>query len=515
MTFQTLDALYLHAENNNSSRTAFSDLSGRTLSSSDFIQQLRQIAGGLTLLNQAEGKGVAVLGLNSIETLQLILAAPLANLVPVPVNLRWAPAEIMFALDDADVSVVVLDDPFLPLAEALAKDRPDLIFIHAGQADTPTGMHHYNDLLAEPVELNLKRPPETPAIILYTGGTTGRSKGVVHSHASLVAGAMVMAVAGFPTAGKTYSSCFPFFHIAGIQPTLTRLIQGSTQLLLPMFRADFVASAVRDHGVQQLGLAPTMMQMLMADPGFNPSDFTGLERLMYGSSPISAGLLSDLKKTFPHITYTQAYGMTEAGITIFLGPQFHEGELERIDGAGQPGAPGVLIRIENEEGEQCTEGEIGEIVMYGPTLMSGYRNRLGETNAVMRNGGYRTGDLGMLDDMGVLYVRDRLKDMIITGGENVYSSEVESAISTLPEVAMVAVVGLPNEKWGESVHAVIVPHEEKTLTLEQVNIYLKDQIAGYKHPRSLSIVDELPLSPMNKVLKHELRAQLKEAEYAV
>lgn len=508
MTFQTLDELYLFAEKTDSGRAAFSDLSGRALSSPDFVRDLRQIAGGLNKLGLEPGKGVAVLGLNSIETLQIILAVPLANLVPVPLNLRWAAAEIAFALDDADVAVVALDDPFLPLAPELAKNRPDLIFVHIGQGDTPAGMQSVNDLRTEPVELNPERDPATPAIILYTGGTTGRSKGVVHSHASLVAGAMVMAVAGFPTTGKTYSSCFPFFHVAGTQPTLTRLIQSSTQLLMPMFRPDLVAAAVRDHGVQELGLAPTMMQMLITDPEFSSSNFSGLERLMYGSSPISAGLLEGLKGTFPGVTYTQAYGMTEAGIVIFLGPQFHSGEFERIDGAGQPGAPGVRIRIEDDHGAALPQGQVGEIVVYGPTVMSGYRNRPSETDAALRNGGYRTGDLGMLDDMGVLYVRDRLKDMIITGGENVYSSEVESAISTLPGVAMVAVIGLPDQKWGERVHVVIVPREGQTLTLEEVNGYLKDRIAGYKHPRSLSVVNELPLSPMNKVLKHELRAQL-------
>ncbi|MFP3976310.1 class I adenylate-forming enzyme family protein [Marinobacter sp. KMM 10035] len=508
MTFQTLDELYLFAEKTDSGRAAFSDLSGRALTSPDFVRDLRQIAGGLTQLGLESGKGVAVLGLNSIETLQIILAAPLANLIPVPLNLRWAAAEIAFALDDADVAVVALDDPFLPLAAELAKNRPELIFVHIGQGETPAGMQSVNDLRAEPVELNNERDPAAPAIILYTGGTTGRSKGVVHSHASLVAGAMVMAVAGFPSTGKTYSSCFPFFHVAGIQPTLTRLIQNSTQLLMPMFRPDFVAAAVRDHGVQELGLAPTMMQMLITDPEFSCKNFAGLERLMYGSSPISAGLLAGLKETFPGVTYTQAYGMTEAGIVIFLGPQFHSGEFERIDGAGQPGAPGTKVRIEDNNGVALPQGQVGEIVVYGPTVMSGYRNRPSETDAALRKGGYRTGDLGMLDDMGVLYVRDRLKDMIITGGENVYSSEVESAISTLPGVAMVAVIGLPDEKWGERVHAVIVPKETHTLTLEEVNSYLKDRIAGYKHPRSLSLVKELPLSPMNKVLKHELRAQL-------
>ncbi|MEP4702737.1 MAG: AMP-binding protein, partial [Parasphingorhabdus sp.] len=266
-----------------------------------------------------------------------------------------------------------------------------------------------------------------------------------------------------------------------------------------------IIAAVTKFGVNELGFAPTMMQMLMEDEAFNAKDFKSVSRVLYGSSPISAGLMAQLKKNFPKAGFVQAYGMTEAGICVFLAPQFHIGDLARIDAAGQPGAPSVRICIEDENGNEVPQGESGEIVFYSPSVMAEYQNNPSATAEAKRNGGLRSGDIGYLDDMGVLFVKDRMKDMIITGGENVYSVEVESAVSTHPDVAMVAVIGIPDEKWGETVHAVIVPAGDKEPKLEDIQTHVKDQIAGYKSPRSISVVKELPLSPMNKVLKHELR----------
>ena len=508
----TLDALLAHMEQVDAGRPALVDLLGRQLSAPALARAVRRTATGLQALAGQPGAGVAVLGLNNIETIQTILAAPLAGLLAVPLNLRWAPAEILHALHDAHVRIVALDDPFLPLLEPLRAQGPaDMVFVHIGKGPTPAGMTPLADVLGAPIDLREDRDPASDAIALYTGGTTGKSKGVVHSHASLMSGAQVMAMANFPTGGKVYCGCFPYFHIAGIQPVLTRLLQSSTLVLVPMFRPDWLKVAVQQHGAQQLGLAPTMMQMLISSPDFKSEDFAGVERLMYGSSPMSAGLLGALRVAFPQADFTQAYGMTEAGIVVFLGPQFHTGPLARIDGAGQVGAPQVRARIESEDGEVLMPGQVGEIVIYGETLMSRYQNQPEATAAAMRRGGYRTGDVGEIDALGVLYVRDRLKDMIITGGENVYSAEVESALSTHPEVAQVAVVGVTDPQWGERVHAVVVPREACEPTLEALQAHVRERIAGYKIPRALTLVSSLPMSPMNKVLKHELRRQLAQA----
>ncbi|MCX7567911.1 AMP-binding protein [Sulfitobacter sp. F26169L] len=508
MKANTLDHLFDYVERGDSGQPAFQDLSGRSLSGPEFSRLTRRTAAGLKALGATSGAGVAILGLNSVETFQTLCASGIAGLVAVPLNLRWSPDELVYAIEDAGVEILAVEAPFLPLVDAI-RAKTDRIkhVILMGEGDAPEGVTPLAEVSGDALPLDLDRDPDTELLMLYTGGTTGKSKGVIHTHATLMAGAEILVQANFPAAGKSYAGCFPFFHVAGTAPALARLMQRSTSFLVPMFRPDFIVAAVTKFGVQELGFAPTMMQMLMADDAFNAADFANVERILYGSSPISEGLMSQLQKNFPDAGFVQAYGMTEAGICVFLGPQFHVGDLARIDAAGQPAAPSVRIRIEDEQGNEVPRGESGEIVFYSPSVMARYQNQPDATAQALRGGGLRSGDVGYLDDMGVLVLKDRMKDMIITGGENVYSVEVESAISTHPDVAMVAVIGVPDDKWGEAVHAVIVPAGDKAPTLDSIQAHVKDKIAGYKAPRSISIAKELPLSPMNKVLKHELRAQ--------
>lgn len=509
MKATTLDQLFDFVESFDSGRPAFQDLSGRSVSGPEFSIQTRQTAAGLASLGVTSGVGVAILGLNSVETIQTICATGLAGLVAVPLNLRWSPDELVYAIEDAGVEILAVEAPFLPLVDViLAKTKVIKHVILMGPGEVPEGGLPLAEVTGDALPLDMSRDPNDKLLILYTGGTTGKSKGVVHSHATLLAGAEVMAQANFPAAGKSWAGCFPYFHIAGVAPVMGRLLQKSTNFLVPMFRPDLIIAAVTKFGVEELGFAPTMMQMLMADEAFDPKDFENVSGILYGSSPISAGLMAKLQENFPNAGFVQAYGMTEVGICVYLAPQFHVGELARIDAAGQPGAPSIRIRIEDDNGNEVARGESGEIVFYGPSVMAEYQNNPAATAEAMRNGGLRTGDIGYVDDMGVLFLKDRKKDMIITGGENVYSVEVESAVSTHPDVAMVAVIGVPDEKWGEAVHAVIVPAGDKEPTLEDIQGHVKEQIAGYKSPRSITIMKELPLSPMNKVLKHELRGQV-------
>lgn len=509
MRMRSLDHLFDFVERADAGVPALQDLSGRALSGPDFALATRKTAAGLRALDATSGAGVAILGLNSVETFQTICASGLAGLVAVPLNLRWSPDELAYAIEDANVEILAVEAPFLPLVEAIRSktDRvKQVILMGAGEA--PDGVIPLADVTADPVALELARDPDTPLLILYTGGTTGMSKGVVHSHATLMAGVEILVQANFPGAGASYLGCFPFFHVAGITPALARLAQRSPNVLVPMFRPDLIIAAVNKLDVRQLGFAPTMMKLLMADEAFRPEDFAGVERILYGSSPISEGLMAQLHETFPDAEFTQAYGMTEAGICVFLGPQFHLGPLARIDGAGQPGAPAVRIQIEDADGHRVPRGDTGEIVFYSPAIMARYHGKPEETAAALRNGGLRSGDVGYIDNMGVLFLKDRIKDIIISGGENVYSVEVESAISTHPGVAMVAVIGIPDETWGEAVHAVIVAAGETAPTLEDIQAHARARIAGYKCPRGLTVLPELPMSPMNKVLKHELRAQI-------
>lgn len=482
------------------------DLSGRSFNEMEVVRHIKKMAGGLAQLKLAPQTSVAILALNCIEGLEMMLATIVSGNVAVPLNLRWTPPELVVAINDADAQVLVVDDTFAAAVEPIMAATDTIKHVvYIGANDTPKGAVALADFLAEPLALNLTRNPDTDCFICYTGGTTGSPKGVVHTHKSIMSGVEVLALTNSPTKDKVFLGCFPYFHIAGYLPAFARFLQQSPSLIVPMFRPDMIINAVKNFTVDELGLAPTMIQMLLSDEQFKAEDFNKVSGILYGSSPIAEGLLNQLKHDLPHVKLVQGYGMSEVGIPCFLKPNFHHGELARIAGAGQVTTPISQVKIEDEEGNELPTGETGEIVFYGPTIMKRYHNKPEQTAQTLRNGGIYSGDIGYKDDMGVIFIKDRKKDMIITGGENVYSVEVESAISNHPDVAMVAVIGIPHEKWGEAVHAVIQPVQGKEPTLEDIDAFLKGKLAGYKCPRSVSLIEQIPLSPVNKVLKHQLR----------
>lgn len=502
-----LDMLAAHLDNSVTGFNLLTETTDRAQTAQEFVLRSRKLAGGLQGLGLEQGARVAILSLNSLEYVEGMLGTMLAGMVTVPLNIRWSPAELIYALDHSGIEAILFDDVFAPAVAAIKDQAKTLkVSIYAGQKEAPEGSIAYESLLGDPVDLQLDRDPETDCLISYTGGTTGFPKGVVHTHRSLLASSLIQASNNFPIATRTYINVMPLFHIAGFGLLFSRLLQNQPMVLMPAFRPDLIGALIKKYNIGSIGMAPVMIQMYLNDPAFNAEDFSGLEQQIYGASPISKGLLDQFLETLPHVQMTQAYGMTEAGIGIFLGHQFHTGPLANPAAAGQSGSPMLRIAIEDDNGTALPAGEVGEIVLYSPGIMSRYYNDPEQTAEVRRNGGYRTGDVGVLDENGVLSLKDRAKDMIISGGENVYSAEVESALSTHPEIAQVAVIGIPDEQFGEAVHAVIVPAEGKEPSFDDVRAYAHDKIAGYKCPRSISLIDALPLSAMNKVLKNELRA---------
>ncbi|KZL18384.1 Long-chain-fatty-acid--CoA ligase FadD13 [Pseudovibrio axinellae] len=482
------------------------DLNGRTLTSRQFAMRARQFAGGVTSLGIEKGSRIAILGLNSFEYVEVMVGSILAGMITVPLNIRWSPKEFLYAIDHSQINTIVYDDTFAPMVDGIKENAGSLVnFIHISEGDVGEGVIRYESLLDAPCELELARDVSTECFMSYTGGTTGFPKGVVHTHESMMSCANILATNGCPTLQGTSMVVMPIFHLSGYGPIFARLLQNRPTVIVPMFRPDLVVAAVKKFDVSSFLLAPIMFQMLINAPEFEPKDFENVAQVVYGASPISEALLKLVQKNFPKTDLTQAYGMTEAGAGVYLWPQFHAGELARPGAAGQASSPLLDVRVEDDDGNELPANSIGEVVFYTPSIMSRYYNAPEQTAAAIRNGGYRTGDVGMKDDFGVLFLKDRLKDMIITGAENVYTAEVESAISLHPDVAMVAVIGIPSETYGEAVHAVIVPREGTAPTFEEIRNHAKERIAGYKCPRSISLADELPLSAMNKVLKNKLR----------
>lgn len=468
--------------------------------------RVARLAAALQELGVAVGDRVAMLSLNSDRYAEYLLAVPWAGAVVNPVNIRWSPAEIAYSLVDSETKVVLIDDAFAPMAAALTAECDCVrTVIHCGDGPTPEGMLSYEDLIsgAEAVE-DAVRQGDDLAGIFYTGGTTGFPKGVMLSHRNLVTSALGTVASGEllgPNAVLLHAA--PMFHLADLAAWTGQNLLGGRHVIVPFFEPSAVLGAIQEHGVTDVLLVPTMIQMLADHPTVPDYDLSSLARILYGGSAISEGVLRRTQQTFPGVRMTQAYGMTEvAPVATLLLPDEHHGTYLRSGGRA---ALHAEVKIVDENDQVVRAGTVGEICVRGSNVMQGYWNKPDETAATLVDGWMHTGDGGYLDESGYVFVVDRIKDMIITGGENVYSAEVESALSKHPAVAASAVIGLPDEKYGESVHACVVLIPGQQVTVDELRDFCKGHIAGYKTPRTIDFVDELPISGAGKVLKRELR----------
>jgi long-chain acyl-CoA synthetase len=402
----------------------------------------------------------------------------------------------------------VVDQGFAGMVEELARRADSLrTVIYAGEAEAPSGMFSYEQLIAEnPPVADALRANDDLAGIFYTGGTTGKAKGVMLSHRNLwsVSAGTLESIAP-PDQAALHAA--PMFHLADGMFLLTQTLRGNTQVILPAFEPGAVIQAIATEKVGVALLVPTMIQMVVDHPSLAGAELGALRRIVYGASPISEALLDRAMARLPGVEFLQAYGLTEmAPMISVLGPEQHrERTSGRLRSAGQP-MWFVDVRIVNADGQEATRGSVGEVTARGPGMMQGYWGKPQETEAALRDGWLHTGDGGYLDQDGYLFIVDRVKDMIVSGGENVYSAEVENAIAQHPAVAACAVIGIPDAHWGEAVHAVIVCRPgQQAPTAEGLRQHCRELIAGYKCPRSVEVRKDLPLSGAGKVLKTELR----------
>jgi len=479
----------------------------RVRTHAEVLDRVSRLAGGLRDLGLGTGDRAAVLSLNSDRYSEFLAATLWAGGVVVPVNTRWSVPEIADSLVEVDARILVVDDAFAAFAAGIKAAHPRLQHVvFAGDGPLPEGMLDFDELvlLSDPVG-DAHRGGDDLAAVLYTGGTTGRSKGVMLSHANMLTSALsCMATGEFLTADGVYLHAAPMFHIADLAGWVGQVHQGGTHVMIPGFEPVAVMTAVVEHGVTDVGLVPTMIQILVDHDRVEEFDLTGVRRVFYGASPMSEGLLVRALKTLPDASFTQFYGMTELAPSVTaLFPADHDDPVRRRS-AGRV-LPHVELRVVDSDGVDVPQGAVGEIVVRGDSVMLGYWERPVETAEALRGGWMHTGDGGYLDEDGFVYVCDRMKDMIITGGENVYSAEVESVLTQFPGVANCAVIGVPDEKWGERVHAVVVAAPGASVTLAEVRAFCAERIAGFKTPKSLEVVESLPLSGAGKVLKTELR----------
>jgi len=491
---------------------------GRSLTYAELGSRVARLAGGLRALGVQDGDRVAMLSLNSARYIEYYMAVPWAGAVLNPVNTRWSAAEILFSFDDSATSVLIVDESFKSVGSAVAADCKSIRHvIYAGDGDTPAGMISYEALIdgTAPIKDRLRQGDDL-AGIFYTGGTTGFPKGVMLSHANLLSSAHSSFMAGQASESMRAILVMPMFHLACFGNINLNILAGGTMLPMASFDPAAVLATIAGEKATDVTLAPTMIQMcldsLEQDAGRAAElDLTSLMRLRYGASPMSQSLLQRVRATFPKAGLAQGYGMTELSpVATILGPEYHNEESltnGRMKSVGRP-VHTTEVKIVDAQGNEVPRGTVGEIIVRGPGVMLGYWNRAEQTADTIRNGWMHTGDGGYMNEDGFVFLCDRLKDMIISGGENVYSAEVENALMSHPAVAMCAVIGVPHEKWGESVHAVVVTKPGAQADLDSIQSHCRARIAGYKIPRSVEFRAALPLSSVGKVLKNELRNEI-------
>jgi len=457
------------------------------------------------------GDRFVVMSCNSHEYLELYHAAFLGAAIINPLNLRLAGAELQHILVDSGATVAFVDAVFADhFLRNIADVRSDLALRHVvliGDGDVPIGLR-YEDLIATGKANVPTEPDETdPVVLMYTGGTTGLAKGVLLEQRAEMLNFYHVGMAVDFGDERVYLHQTPMFHAASMAGILGLPVTGGTSVFVPLFDPGQVMSMIETYGVDWTVMVPTMIALMIDHPEFRPERVASLRDLVYGASPMPAALLERLMTTFPDISLWQGYGMTEcSSILTLLTPADHR-RVNVRQSAGRP-AIGVTLSIRDPEGSAVARGVDGEVYAQGGNFMREYWRQPEQTAAAFRDGWYRTGDAGHLDDEGYLHLVDRVKDMIITGGENVYSIEVENAISTHPAVAQVAVIGIPHDVWGEQVHAIVVLRPGMEATADEIREHARGSIAGYKLPKSIEFrTDPIPLSGALKPLKRELRRQ--------
>ena len=468
----------------------------------------------LSDLGVTKGDRICFLGKNHPFYFEVLLGAARIGAVMTPVNWRLAPPEVAYILGNAEARVAFVGEGFTDMLETARAQAPmvkRVIGLAAPDFDGPdyASLRDAADPTPPATEIGL----DDDALQLYTSGTTGRPKGAVMTHGSILSSRDADGGEGAqrewqePVEGDVTLLAMPCFHISGTGTGLTTMIGGTNAIVLPEYDPTKALDLIENYNISRIFLVPAAIQILLNHPRAKEVDFSRIQYITYGASPIPLELMREAMDVIG-CGFVQMYGMTEtSGTIVALDPEDHVPEgSPKMRSVGKP-LHGVEIKIIDESGADVPVGAVGEIATRSSKNMSRYWNNPDATaETIDADGWLRTGDAGYLDEDGYLYIHDRVMDLIISGGENIYPAEVENALYSHPDIGDVAVIGVPDEKWGEAVKACVVLKEGKTLTEADVIAHARTQIAGYKCPKSVGFIPALPRNPSGKILRRELRA---------
>ena len=461
---------------------------GTRLTFRELHERVQGIAAALSKLGFRVGDRLGLLLPNGPEYIQFVYACSLLGVIVVPLNTRLSLAEIDRVLADAN---------------------PHGLVRHSSLPVPTVRVPRERVLDQEPLEVrndsvsDVFYDPQAVLALIYTSGTTGHPKGVMVTHANVLANVQNFNFWMRYTEAGVYLHAAPIFHIADFPCMFAAPAFGACQVTIPKFDPRGFCEAVDRERVSHTVLVPTMINLLTQFPEVKKYDLSSLQVLAYGGSPMPPDLIRRTRELLPQVKLVQAYGLSESGFLTGLQDQEHTDD--RLLSCGRP-CPGIDLRVTDDSGKQVEVGKSGELVARGANIMRGYWNNPGETALVFRDGSFRTGDIGYQDSEGYFYILDRAKDMIVTGGENVYSGEVEAVIYAHPAVREAAVFGIPDPKWGEVVMACVMLKPGSTLTADDLIAFCRQSLASYKIPRRVEFSDtELPKSGSGKILKRLLR----------
>ncbi len=465
---------------------------GRRFTHQELQSRCRRLAAVLKEKGAEPGDRIAILAANTNHYVESYVTIPAAGYVIVPLNTRHAEPELRYAIEDSGTRILLTDRDPGALSELC-----EIVITIPDEYETLIGA-------AEEAELGVGVTEDSLAGLFYTGGTTGASKGVMLTHRNLIANTFNFMTMAPPAADSVYLIMAPMFHAAGSNGILGGIWTGSCQIPVKVFDPATALDFIEKYRVTHTLGVPTMLAAIAELQLAEPRDTSTLRMVAHGGSPVATEVVRRATEAFPTAEFVHVYGMTEAS-PLVTGLRNEQDLLDhdRSRSCGQA-LIGCQVKIIDEAGDEMPRGEVGELAARGSNIMKGYWQKPEQTEEVLKDGWYRSGDMGYMDDEGFVFLVDRAKDMIVSGGENVYCTEVEEALYKHPAVLEAAVFGVPDEDWGEAVHAVVVPRE--SVTPEELIAFCRERIAGYKLPKAITLsTEELPKSGPGKILKRELR----------